>query len=289
MIEPIINERERVRADVLQRAGAPIPEWWFKDNALLSFQFNSTSTTVPEGERFIVRAAQDAQQYIQDPVLQERSRTLVHEETAHARMHDAYNRYLTTQGFPSQKYDDENKRLSVFFEHWFSLKTRLAICAMIEHFTAIFSKQVLEICILEGEDVDERMDRIWSWHALEELDHRSTIFDIYLDMKGGYLRRVSAAMFASFLFAFVHTKCLLAFLNAKGLLWKWHVWRSGWPYLFGRRGVYRIFLTHWVLYFKPGFHPYSIPIENRLQKQLHHYHIEDELVGYFPREVVLEA
>jgi predicted metal-dependent hydrolase len=66
-------------------------------------------------------------------------------------------------------------------------------------------------------------------------------------------------------------------------LWKRHTWKTGWKYVFGTRGVYRLFLTDWVLYFKPGFHPRDIPIENRFQKQLHHYHIEAELVDYFPK------
>ena len=47
------------------------------------------------------------------------------------------------------------------------------------------------------------------------------------------------------------------------------------------RGVYALVLKYWFSYFRPGFHPTDIPIENRLKKQLHHYHIEDELVGYF--------
>lgn len=283
MDEPIINERERIAANKLVADRVPIREWWFKDNALLTFQFNASSTTVPEGERFIVRTADAARQLTSDERLQHRAETLVHEETAHARMHDAYNRYLKAQGFPSARFEEENRRLGIFFEKIFpNVLTRLAICAMIEHFTAIFSKQVLDIGILEGEDTDERMDRVWSWHCIEELDHRATVFDLYKELGGGYFRRVAAAIFSSFLFAITHTSCLLTFLHTKKLLWNGGVWKNGWTYLFGKRGAYRIFLTHWILYFKPGFHPYQIPIENRYRKQMHHYHIEDELVGYFP-------
>lgn len=283
MSELVINERERLHAEELVRAGVPIPEWWFRKSALLSFLFNTSSATVPEGERFIVRTADAARKVVADEELEKRAETLIHEETAHARMHDAYNRYLEELGFPVHKYNVETKELILFFERIFSLKGRLAICAMIEHFTAIFSKQILDTGILEGEDVDERMDRVWSWHCLEELEHRSTAIDMYRRIGGGYFTRVSAALITSVLFAIAHTRCLLAFLHTKGLLWKWHTWKIGMPYVFGRRGVYRLFLTDWILFFKPGFHPYDIPIENRFQKQLHHYHIEDELVNYFPR------
>jgi predicted metal-dependent hydrolase len=282
MSEPVINERERLHAEELMNAGVPIREWWFKDNAMLSFLLNASSTTVPEGERFIVRAAEDARKLFNDEALQKSAETLVHEEMAHARVHDAYNRYLEEFGFPAHRYSSETRELVEFFERLFSLKGRLAICAMIEHFTAIFAKQIFETGILEGEDTDERMDRIWSWHSLEELEHRSTAIDMYRRIGGGYFLRAYAALIGSILFAYIHTRCLFGFLRAKKLLWKWHTWRTGLPYIFGKKGVYRLFLTEWILYFKPGFHPYDIPIENRFQKQLHHYHIEEELVSYFP-------
>jgi len=283
MDEPVVNERERREAERLAQTGVPIREWWFRDNALLTFQFNASSATVPEGERFIVQAADDVRKLITDKDLLHRAETLMHEETAHARMHDAYNRYLDSIGLPAEKYNDETKKLRDMFERTFGLKMRLAMCAMVEHFTNIFSKQVLDTGILEGEDVDERMDRVWSWHCIEEIEHRSTAIDLYRAIGGGYFMRIWAAVFASFLFSIVHVRCLLAFLRAKKVLWRWRTWKTGLPYLLGERGVYRLFVTDWIKYFRPGFHPYDIPVEDRFQKQLHHYHIESELVKYFPQ------
>jgi predicted metal-dependent hydrolase len=281
MIEPVINERERKHAALLAREGVPISEWWFRKSALLTFLFNASSATVPDGERFIVHAVRDALIFTADKELIHRAHTLIHEETAHARMHDAYNRYLAEIGLPSGKYNDETRNLLVFFDKHLSVQSRLAVCAMIEHFTALFSKQILDTGILEGEDVDERMDRVWSWHCLEELEHRSTAIDLYRAIGGGYFRRLWWAGYTSVLFALIHTRCMLGFLAAKKVLWKIETWKNGIPYVFGRRGVYRLFLTKWILFFLPGFHPTDIHIENRFGKQLHHYHIEEELVGYF--------
>jgi len=283
MIEPVINDRERIHAEELARDGVPIREWWFKDNALLTFLLNASSTTIPEGERFIVRAVEEARGLIVREALIHSADRLIHEETAHACVHDAYNLYLDDIGLPAKRYGTETKKLLLFFEKRCSLEQRLAICAMIEHFTAIFGKQIFDTGILEGEDVDERMDRVWSWHSLEEIEHRSTAIDIYRELGGGYFTRAWTALYASTLFALVHTSCLLGFLASKKVLWKWKTWKAGLPYVFGRKGVYRLFLTDWILFFRPGFHPYDIPIENRLQKQLHHYHIEGDLVQYFPQ------
>ncbi|HEX2792370.1 MAG TPA: metal-dependent hydrolase [Candidatus Paceibacterota bacterium] len=281
MEEPIINEREREAAEKLVRDGVPIREWWFKDNALLTFAFNTSSATVPEGERFIVRAVEEARERVSDPALKEQAAILIHEETAHALMHDAYNRYLDAQGFPATKHVKETEVLLRFFERIFTLKMRLVTCMIIEHFTATYSKQVIDIGVLEGEDTDERMDRVWSWHCIEEMEHRSTAIDLYRAQGGGYVMRVLIGAFVSVAFLIAHTRCIIDFLAAKRLLFSWRVWRNGMPYLLGKRGVYYLVLKYWLFYFKPGFHPTQIPIEDRFNKQLHHYHIESELVGYF--------
>ncbi|MBY0110627.1 metal-dependent hydrolase [Patescibacteria group bacterium] len=281
MSEPVINERERQAALSLTKNQVPIREWWFKDNALLTFAFNTSSATVPEGERFIVRAAADAKKLITDPELKKQADILIHEETAHAQMHDAYNGYLDAQGFPATKHVQETKVLLLFFERVFSLKMRLVTCMIIEHFTNTYSKQVLDIGVLEGEDTDERMDRVWSWHCIEEMEHRSTAVDLYRALGGGYFLRVSIGAFVSVAFFVAHVRCLVDFMTAKKLFWNGTIWKKGLPYLLGKKGVYYLVLKYWLTYFKPGFHPTDIPIENRFNKQLHHYHIEDELVGYF--------
>ncbi|KND47176.1 MAG: FF domain protein [Parcubacteria bacterium C7867-004] len=281
MEEPVINEREREVALELTAHKISIREWWFKDNALLTFAFNTSSATVPEGERFIVRAVEEAKGLVSDPVLREQADILVHEELAHAKMHDAYNRYLDAQGFPATKHVQETAVLLTFFERIFTLRMRLVTCMIIEHFTATYSKQVLDIGVLEGEDTDERMDRVWSWHCIEEVEHRSTAVDLYRAIGGGYFLRVLIGAFVSLAFLIAHARCLIDFLRAKNLLFTWHVWSNGVRYLIGKRGVYYLVLKYWLFYFKPGFHPNQIPIENRFNKQLHHYHIEDELVGYF--------
>ena len=212
MDEPVINERERAHAGELVKEKAPIREWRFRANALLTFAFNATSSTVPDGERFIVRTADEARKLINDEQLKKNAETLIHEETAHARMHDAYNRYLDSLGFPATKHSEETKKLLMFFEKRFSLKMRLVTCTIIEHFTVTYSKQVLDIGVLEGEDVDERMDRVWSWHCIEEMEHRSTALDLYRGIGGGDWVGGFIGAFGSGVFALCHYRGLLGLL-----------------------------------------------------------------------------
>src|SRR6185369_1753097 len=119
------------------------------------------------------------------PGLEKEIETIMHEETAHAKVHDAFNVYLESVGLPVQKHLQSSKRIMAFLYKHFSLRTRLALCAALEHFTASGARQVLDHGVFEGEGVDERMDRVWTWHALEELDHRAAVFDVYLATGGG--------------------------------------------------------------------------------------------------------
>jgi len=281
MEEPVVNEREARHAWELMEEGALIPARWFKRQAFASIFFDAGSVSIPEAERLVISTAEEAAQYVIDPVLREKLHKLIAEETAHSRVHDAYNAYLARKGYPVAKYEKEFAGWARWLNTRFSLMTRLAICATVEHFTACISRQILDTGIFEGEDVDERMDRVWTWHALEELDHRAIAFDLYTEMGGTYARRFWSALIGSFLFMYIHNRCFLAFLRKKKLLRRWSAWKIGLPFLFGKNGIYRHFIPDWWKFFHPRFHPSLIPIRNVLKKQLRHYHIESELIGYF--------
>ena len=107
--------------------------------------------------------------------------------------------------------------------------------------------------ILEGEDVDERMDRVWTWHALEELDHRSTVFDLYLAKRRRiFSGDVFIALIATIFFMYEQHKGVISFMRTqRGALFNLRAWRTGLPYLFGKRGAYRHLFFDWLKLFKP--------------------------------------
>ena len=288
MDELVVNEREWHHAQELRGEGVPIRQWWFKDNILFTLFINAASVGIPDAERFVVSTVQEITSRTDFPGLEKEVQTIVHEEVAHARVHDAYNEYLKTTGLVFDKYIERGRSINRFLDRNFSLKTRLAICSTIEHFTASMAKQVLDTAIMEGVDVDERMDRVWTWHALEELHHRSTVFELYVAADGGFFRRAWAALLATALFIYMQHACCFSFLRQKGVLFNWRVWYKGFPFLFGKKGVYRHLFLDWLRLFWPWFHPEDIPIRNILQRQLHHYHIESELAEYFRVKPSLE-
>ncbi len=281
MEESVVNERERMHAWKLEERRIPIRPWWYKDNVLFTLFLNAASVGIPEAERFVVSTVKELTSQAKFPELEKKIIDIIHEEEAHARVHDAYNEYLKTTGIDFEMYVQRGKNINYFLERHFSLKTRLAVCSTIEHFTASMAKQVLDTAIFEGRGVDERMDRVWTWHALEELHHRSTVFELYVAAGGGFVRRVIAALFATLLFLYMQHAGFLSFMRQRGVLFDGAIWKKGLPLLFGKRGVYRHLVLDWLRLFWPAFHPEDIPIRNVLQKQLHHYHIESQLIAYF--------
>jgi predicted metal-dependent hydrolase len=280
-MEPVVNAREERNAQLLAAHGTPIEDAWFEGNILFGLFMHASSVAIPEAERMVIRTVEEADAKYDLSRLRREVDNIIHEETAHSRVHDAYNGYLHRAGFYIQPHVARVERIGEFLQKHFALKTRLAMCAVIEHFTATMAKQVLDTGIFEGRGVDERMDRVWTWHAVEELDHRSTVYDIYLALGGGYLRRVFAALVMGVIFLFLMASCLPSLMRQRGVLWSAGVWRKGLPMLFGKRGVYRHVIGYWLTLFKPKFHPTQMDITNALKKQLHHYHIEDELINYF--------
>ena len=44
-------------------------------------------------------------------------------------------------------------------------------------------------------------------------------------------------------------------LRQEGALWKWSTWKSGFSFLFGKRGLITLTYRPWKAYFRRDFHP----------------------------------
>lgn len=65
----------------------------------------------------------------------------------------------------------------------------LAVAAGFENFTMTISQIVLTDDLLINSEND--VVRFWKWHMMEELEHKSILMDLYIQMGGGYFRRVA--------------------------------------------------------------------------------------------------
>ena len=241
----------RLRVDL----DTPLPRHWCDGDALQSAFFNALSMSFPFGEQFFidaVRAGVVALPADQAKALQAEVQGFLGQEATHRHLHTRFNRHLQAQGL----HNAWEARAQARVRQLQGLDTRhaLAITAANEHFTALFADWVLSHPTLFTH-TEPRLKALWQWHSAEELEHKSTAFDVYRSLGGDerwrrrWMRRVTV-----FFLSDVARQTLLN-LHRDGQLWRRRTLRSGWRLLLGQHGLLRLGWRPWCAYFRADFHP----------------------------------
>jgi predicted metal-dependent hydrolase len=233
----------------------PIARHWCAGDAFRTALFNALSMSFPVGEQFFIDSVRNGFKQL-PPELQEKFKAevqgFVGQEATHRRLHALYNEQLAKLGLVNDWEPRARERLAMMegvdVRHW------LGITAANEHFTAIFADWMLRNADLLGHD-DERLRTLWLWHSAEESEHKSTAFDLYVDLGGNHEWRVTWMRRITTVFLMDTLRQTFNNLRRDGTLWKWSTWKSGLGYLFGKRGLVRQTYGPWRDYFRRDFHP----------------------------------
>ncbi|GAB0102987.1 metal-dependent hydrolase [Nocardia sp. JMUB6875] len=236
---------------------------------------------LPEGERAMAQALSEALPYIEDERLREEVTGFVGQESMHAASHEAARRHLQELGLDVHSYVKGVAWLvdRILGDHGLSgrakeqwLKERLGLFAGMEHYTAVLGEWLLNADILEAKGMHPAMLDLVRWHGAEEVEHRSVVYDAYMYLDGGYLRKARTGLLAS-------ATLLPLFILSAGYLYrkdpspnKGRFW--GWQFLNAtRRGVipsWTVFFTEIPRYLRPGFHPSQLgPMDVALRYLAH--------------------
>lgn len=227
------------------------PKDWLPGNLTESAFFDALSVHIPESERFVMRAMHDAYPMIRNAGVRAATDALLEEERQHSLVHDGYNEQVRARGYEFARFDEYERRLNRVFTKHTDVRTRVAICVCIEHFTAVMSVSALNSRVLEDAAADAGAADVWRWHAAEEYGHRGTAFRVYRDLRGGYLRRAFSMLFVSVFFLYIHVACLRSFLRQSGAKRN----AASHAFLFGRNGIFPSLVAGWLRFFVPGFNP----------------------------------
>ncbi len=107
--------------------------------------------------------------------------------------------------------------------------------------------------LLEG--AEPRLAALWQWHSAEELEHRSTAFDLYRALGGNEPWRRRLFRIVSFNFVADAARQTVNNLWHDGTLFQPSTWASAWRTLFGRAGLVRRGFGPWRAYLRADFHP----------------------------------
>lgn len=231
--------------------------YWHGDDICKTHFFNALSTIFPVGEGQFVKSVLAVRNQISDPKLINDIDCFISQEGAHSREHRRFNDHLKRQGYDIDSMELNMKCKIKKRSQKMSPEMNLAVTMAMEHYTAIFAHEILsKQSIFEGAAPNVRS--LWLWHAVEETEHKSVVFDTFNHLGGKYSQRVKGMLIAS-LVLFTDVFGRMALMIKKdgvrltiGQRLRW--WRFHW----GKNGFFRDVIKDYFNYFRISFHPWCI-------------------------------
>lgn len=234
---------------------------WFGGCPYMSAYCDGLSIFFPNGERFFVRSvAHYLPRLKSSPGLRDDIRGFMAQEAMHTREHEVYNERLRELGYP---VDTMDKRVTDTVARVKGPLYQLALTVAAEHLTATLAHLVLrDGRVLSG--ASEGYRDLWTWHSLEEMEHKGVAFDVYravtADLSGWqrYALRCTTLILTTW---HMHRLVMLNMrdiLKTRGLFSPWRARRLIWSLLMLRPGYYRRSLGYYLAFFLPGFNPWKV-------------------------------
>jgi predicted metal-dependent hydrolase len=235
---------------------AETPRYWMGGDAYTTHLLNAMSLMFPHGERMFMEAVRAYRDQLSDPRLLRQVRGFLGQEALHSREHRTMNAWLTTLGINADKYEEA---VAADIERQRAKRgpiDDLAVTCALEHFTAIMAEAWLNEPEMRAQ-AHEAVRDLWTWHALEELDHKSVAYDVYAEVGGDYATRIRWMLIISFRFLLsVGSFQYFLLRGDKKLSDPVYLAKSWWKF-WGPRGRFTKLLPSYLRYFKPNFHPWD--------------------------------
>jgi predicted metal-dependent hydrolase len=162
---------------------------WCPQNPVRSHLFNGLSLVKPYLEPYMVRSTQAALPYIDAPELIEDMRGFNGQEARHYQCHRQLNELLKSNGYP--ELANVEKRLAKSYKRLLtkSLRTQLAYNAGFECMTNGFTNWMINKRTKLFLGASPQVTSFLLMHAVEETEHKTVAYDVYMAYSGQYLPR----------------------------------------------------------------------------------------------------
>lgn len=262
---------------------------WHKDGVVIMHFMNAFQSLFPDGEGLFIDAVRDSMaryssKISQDHVLQHDIEMFIKQEGRHSVLHEKWTQALITTGYHKMKsYDKQLYRFRLWARSHLNLMTRLSLSIASEQYTAslagLFAADFPEI-ILHSPPL---IQKIFLYHAMEELEHKSVCFDIYQILNGGYLRRMAGMVFITFdilINTFLRQRYLL---RADGK-WNRQQKKKCWELYLGHKGLLHMLFPKIGAYLRPSFYPWQSDERKKFEKKFGHLLKELKIPGFIYKE-----
>ena len=234
---------------------APVPRHWAGGDAFKTAVFDALSMSFPRGEQYFIDSLKAGAQRL-DASAQEafasELKGFIGQEATHRHVHGRFNKQLTELGY-SDVLDRRIERRIRRMAHR-DVRQHVAATAATEHLTALLASWLLRRTDILA-DAPKALTTMWLWHSTEEIEHRSTAFDLYKAIGGHEKGRRQAFWYISIHFMFDVWVQVMSNLWRDGS-WKHpSTWINGWRLLFESDGMIRGNRAAWSAYLRRDFHP----------------------------------
>lgn len=228
--------------------------YWHGGSPFRSLFWTQLSTAFQPGERFFIDSARALKGTIEDPELLDELAAFCRQEGHHTAQHLKFDEMNEAMGIDVQGCRRRYTRMLDRGRRVYGPLMQLGVTCALEHFTSGCADMLFRRPdIAEGSD--PRVLALWTWHAIEEAEHRATCFDIFETAGGTYPQRIATLVtswLSILLISLINTTILLA--RERRLL-SWDTVAGLW-YLLGPRGLVTRLVPTFLAYLRPGFHPW---------------------------------
>ena len=231
--------------------------FFYDNNSCISTMWVALSASFPAGEGEFIKSVRLFENQLTDPKLIQDVKDFTHQEAHHSLQHKKINKMFDGLGYKTDKLNDFIKGELIKREERWSPEKRLARTVCAEHVTAVMAHHALTHPE-HMQHFPESFRNLFLWHSIEEIEHKSVAFDVYMQCVGDMkLLHKQYKRFTRFEFQFnvwMSSRFLLKELGHK-VTWKE---RKGlWHNLYGKGGLISSMKPLYKQFLTKGFHPWD--------------------------------
>ncbi len=171
---------------------------WRPDNPVVTHLFNGLSLVKPYLEPYLAKSTQAAIPYIDVPELVQDMHAFSAQESRHFECHRRLNEILKSNGYPELVHVEQRMARSYGRLRKKSLRTQLAYNAGFECMTNGFTNWMINKRTQLFAGGSPHVVSFFLMHAVEETEHKTVAYDLYMAYSGKYWPRAWGVLHGSF-------------------------------------------------------------------------------------------
>jgi predicted metal-dependent hydrolase len=179
-----------VARDLKFELSEDIPSHWCPEHPEFSHVATSFMAALPYLEPYFIHNIREAAELVNDPQLKAAVDGFINQEARHAQQHKRWNQLVGARYPGLNALERSLKARLAKSKQQHSLAYRMAYTAGYEAFTYQLVCFIMARRQTWFAGADPHVLGMLSWHAAEEVEHKSVAFDVFQAIHGGHLLRV---------------------------------------------------------------------------------------------------